>query len=103
MDNSTAFNLAFSKRGRKAQKSMTPEQIKHNAISDRMQKEKLYICEYCGLEVKKDGLQIALFHSSKPDWVLNNATGKMSCPNPECFTQAQAEQQQAKEKGAFHY
>lgn len=84
-------------------RQLTPEQIAHNAISDRMQREKIYICEYCGQEVKKDGLQIALFQSSKPDWVLNNATGKMSCPKPECFAKAQEEQKTAKANGAFHY
>ena len=84
-------------------RELNPEQLKHKEISDRMQKEGLYICEYCGDEVKKAGLQIALFQSSKPDWCLNNATGKMSCPKPECFAKAQEEQKTAKANGAFHY
>ncbi len=33
--------------------SLSPEQQKHNEISNRMQKEGLYICEYCGIEVSK--------------------------------------------------
>jgi len=65
-------------------RAITPEQKKHKEIGDRMQKEGLYICEYCGIEVKKAGLQIVLFVSSKPDmWVLNTK-GKMCCPKPEC-------------------
>lgn len=83
--------------------SLSPEQVKHNEISNRMQKENLYICEYCDIEISKAGLVIALFRTLKPDWCLNNATGKMSCPNPDCFAKAKAEQELAKSRGAFHY
>jgi len=63
---------------------LTPEQQKHKDISNRMQKEGLYICEYCLNEVKKAGLQIVLFVSSKPEMWGLNTKGKMFCPKPEC-------------------
>lgn len=83
--------------------SLSPEQVKHKEISDRMQKEGLYICEYCGFEVSKAGVQVALFNSAPNMWVLNNATGKINCPNPDCTEKGKAEQEQAKKQGAFHY
>jgi len=86
-----------------AKKKLTPEQQKHKEIGDRMQKEGLYICEYCGVEVSKTGIQVALFNSTPDMWVLNNATGKMSCPKPECNLKGKQEQELAKSKGAFHY
>lgn len=67
-----------------AKRKLTPEQQKHKEIGDKMQKEGLYICEYCGFEVKKAGLQIVLFVSSKPDMWGLNTKGKMFCPKPEC-------------------
>jgi len=86
-----------------AKRKLTPEQQKHKEIGDRMQKEGLYICEYCRFEVSKAGIQVALFNSSPDMWVLNNATGKLSCPKSECNQEAKAEQETAKSKGAFHY
>ena len=67
-----------------AKKILTPEQKKHKEIGDRMSKEGLYICEYCFTEIKKAGLQIVLFVSSKPDMWGLNTKGKMFCPKPEC-------------------
>lgn len=72
-----------------AKRKLTPEQQKHKEIGDRMQKEHKTICEYCGTE--KDGLIFVIGASSKPDWVLNLGTSKMSCPKAECIAQAEAE------------
>lgn len=63
-----------------AKRKLTPEQLKHKEIGDRMQKEGLYICEYCFTEIKKAGMQIVLFVSSKPDMWGLNTKGK-------CFAQ----------------
>jgi len=67
-----------------AKRKLTPEQQKHKEIGDRMQREGLYICEYCLNEVKKASMQIVLFVSSKPDMWGLNTKGKMFCPKPEC-------------------
>lgn len=67
-----------------AKRKLTPEQQKHKEIGERMQKEGLYICEYCLTEVKKAGLQIVLFVSQKPDMWGLNSKGKIFCPKPEC-------------------
>jgi hypothetical protein len=67
-----------------AKRKLTPEQQKHKEIGDKMQKEGLYICEYCLTEIKKAGTQIVLFVSSKPDMWGLNTKGKMFCTKLEC-------------------
>jgi len=48
-------------------------------LMDRMQREGITICEFCG--VTKQGLSMVLAYSSKPDWCL---TGQgVACP--ECY------------------
>lgn len=86
-----------------AKRKLTPEQQKHKELCDRMTKERKYICEYCGFEVSKDNIIVALFVSTPNMWVYNNATGKFNCPNPECTKTAKEEQELAKSRGAFHY
>ena len=53
----------------------------------RMQKESITICHYCGKE--KQGLSFCIGASSKKDWCMIYGTGKMACP--DCYDKAMAE------------
>ncbi len=77
-----------------AKRKLTPEQQKHKEIGDKMQREGITICEYCGTQ--KEGLSFVIGATSKPleNWVMNIGTSKMSCPKPECIAQAEAEKTQ---------
>ena len=48
-------------------------------------------CEYCG-KVKEDN-SFFIGASNTPDWVMNEGTGKMSCP--DCFDKGWKEGQNA--------
>ncbi len=47
----------------------------------------ILICDYCGKE--KDKIIFVIGASRKPDWVMNEGTGKISCP--DCFAIGRAE------------
>lgn len=52
------------------------------------------ICEYCG--AKREQVYFCIGASRKPDWVMNEGTGKISCP--DCFEIARAEGSKAIDK-----
>ena len=49
------------------------------------------VCAYCG-EVKEE-VSFFIGASNEPDWVMNEGTGKISCPN--CYDKGRAEGQDA--------
>jgi len=59
-----------------------PRKVKSRSdlLMDRMQREGITICEFCG--ATKQGLSMVLGYSSKPDWCLVAGQG-VACP--ECY------------------
>ena len=64
---------------------------KLNGVIDRMQRENVTICQYCGKE--KQGLSFFIGASLAPAWTMIEGTGKMCCP--DCHAQATADGQAA--------
>lgn len=48
-------------------------------------------CEYCN-EIRQDMI-FCIGASNEPDWVMNEGTGKVSCP--KCYTKGRQEGQKA--------
>ncbi len=69
------------------QKGKKPK-TKHDLMIDLMMATQKVICEYCG-KVKDGGFSFVIGASNKPDWVMVEGTGKMSCP--DCLPKAEAE------------
>ena len=63
----------------------------HVEAINRMDKEHITICEFCGKT--KEGLSFVIGASTQPDWCMVEGTGKMACPG--CYEKAMAEGQEA--------
>lgn len=85
-----ALNIAFAKTKKKAVVMAEGlEQLKHVkevSVMGKSTQEKM-VCDYCGAVQEK--VQFFIGASNVPAWVMNEGTGKVSCPN--CFEKGKAE------------
>jgi len=75
----------------KIYKSNRIDSLRSLKLIDRMQKESITICEYCG--ATKQGLSFYIGANIEPAWTMVEGTGKMACP--ACWERARTEGQMA--------